>query len=131
MNSGARSQCYAVGGATANAAQSLGLSPQGEETGQVPHYPIKYVYHRNTCSCYIYTVHIIHIVHSTCTGFTCAHTHSSIACVLFTSLAVKVTLPSTPNVTVGINQSEVAIGNRVDIFVLLQVCCIELCSVDM
>ena len=32
---------------------------------------------------------------------------------------------------VGVGQSEVAVSNMVDMFVLQQVCCIELCSVDM
>ena len=33
--------------------------------------------------------------------------------------------------TVGVGQSEVAVSNMVDMSVLQQVCCIELCSVDM
>ena len=55
-------------------------------------------------------------------------------CCVYSNVRLPVLCPSTQAViveAVGVGQSEVAVINMVDAFVLLQACCIELCSADI
>ena len=83
---------YVVGGATANAVQSLGLSPQGEETGQADKLA-ELIIESSTYPMETHKHMFIHIVHSTCTDFTCALTHA-LLCTVCISLQGQTALYS-------------------------------------
>ena len=71
---------YVVGGGTANAVRSLGLSSQGEETGQADKLA-ELIIESSTYPMETHNHMFIHTVHSTCTDFTCALTHALLCAV--------------------------------------------------